>query len=278
VKKLFLNLVAAVGTVALVQSARAQGHYHLFVSAVGTNQNDALYFDDSTLAPADTFVSTLNLTNAGTYAGYYQPGNLTIAVLAQTPANGGPVPNAPAFGSLIFVRVVSVQGPVGGEFSFWNSNTIAPTFRIPVGTTNGTNSYQAGQNNGAAGSDPYGHIHGRVFAVNKPGLYTIGFQAFDSSTNGMGGGPIQSQSPVYNFRWQAGVNIVSLDVTNSTATATFGATGGKNLSLQYSDDFTSNNWQPLGDAVAGDDHFHSITDLNATNSARFYRLVVTPSN
>lgn len=277
-KKLFLQLLAIVGTLALASNLHAQGHYHLYVAAVGTNQNDPLYFDDTTLAPADTFVSTLNLTNSGTYAGYYQPGGLTIAVLAQTPTNGGPAPNAPAPGSLIFVRVVSVQGPSGGEFSFWDVGATAPTFRVPVGTTTGTNTYQAGQNNGSPGSDPYGHIHGRVFAVNKPGLYTIGFQAFDNSTNGVGGGPIHTPSQVYNFRWQAGINITSLTLTNGTATAVFGATGTKNLSLQYSDDSTGTHWQQLDDVIVGDDHFHSITDPNATNSARYYRLIVTPSN
>src|SRR5262249_51642414 len=151
---------------------------------------------------------------SGPYAGYYQPGGLTIAVLAETPANAGPVPNAPAFGSWIFVRVVSVQGPPGGVFGYWETNATSPTFSVPVGTTNGTNAYCVGQNDCSPGSDPYGHIHGRVFSATKPGLYTIGFQAFDNSTNGTGGGPIQSPSDVYYFRWQAGLNITSFTVTN----------------------------------------------------------------
>jgi hypothetical protein len=274
-KKIILNLLAVAGAIAFVYQAQAQGHYHLYVGAVGTNQNDQLFFDDTTLTPTDSFVSTLNYTNAGVYAGYYQPGGLTIAVLAQTPANAGPVPNAPALGSWIFVRVVSVQGPPGGEFSFWDTNATSPTFVVPVGTTDGTNSYRAGMNDGSPGSDPYGHIHGRAFNVNQPGLYTIGFQTFDNSTNGAGGGPIQSPSNVYYFRWQAGITITSLAVTNHTATATFGATGGDSFVLQYNDDLTSTNWQTIDGSVDGDDHFHFITDNNATNSARFYRVVGT---
>jgi len=274
-KKNILNLLAVVGAIAFVSQVQAQGHYHLYVGAVGTNQNDQLYFDDTTLMPSASFVSTLNYTNAGVYAGYYQPGGLTIAVLAQTPANAGPVPNAPALGSWIFVRVVSVQGPPGGEFSFWDTNATSPTFVVPVGATDGTNIYRVSMNDGSSGSDPYGHIHGRAFNADRPGLYTIGFQAFDNSTNGADGGPIQSPSDVYYFRWQAGITITSLDVTNNTATATFGATGGDRFVLQYNDDLSSANWQTIDGSVDGDDHFHSITDNNATNSTRFYRVVGT---
>jgi hypothetical protein len=274
-KKIFASLLAMIGIIALASHVQAQGHYHLYVGAVGTNQNDSLYFDDTTLTPSDTFVSTLVYTNGGVYAGYFQPGGLTISPLAQTPANAGPVANAPALGSWIFARIVSVQGPAGGEFGFWETNATSPTFTVLSGTTNGTNIFRVGQNDGSPGSDPYGHIHGRAFTATKAGLYTIGFQVFDNSTNGVGGGPIQAPSEIYYFRWQAGLNITSFDFTNSTATATFGATGGKSLILEYKDDLNSPDWQQIGDPLDGDDHFHSITDNNATNPSRFYRIRMT---
>ncbi|HVV02452.1 MAG TPA: hypothetical protein VHH88_13875 [Verrucomicrobiae bacterium] len=276
--KQFLTFLIIAAVAASAWNSRAQGHYHLYVAADTTAQNGKLYFDDSALTPADTFVSTLNYTNSGTYAGYYQPGYLTIAVLAQTPAHGGPDQGAPALGSWIFIRVVSVDGPAGGEFSFWDVGAANPTFVVPCGTTAGTNSYRASENDGSAGTDPYGHIHGRAFAANKPGLYTIGFQAFDNSTNGAGGGPIQSPSDIYYFRWQAGVIIKSLDASGGAATATFGATGGKNFSLQYTGNPASGQWQSADGVVSGDDHFQTLTDPAATNSARFYRIVVMPAD
>lgn len=272
-KKIVSSLLAVFGLIAFAGHLQAQGHYHLFVAAFGTNQNDQLYFDDENeLATNYAFVSTLNYTNAGVYAGYFQPGGITVAILARTAANGGPVDIAPALGSRIFIQFVSVQGPSGGTFSFWETNATSPTFSLPCGATDGTNAYCASQNDGSPGSDPYGHIHGRAFTATLPGIYTLGLRAFDGSTNGAGGGPIHTPSDIFYVQFQAGVTIQSLEVNSPTATATFGATGGKNFILEYNDDLSTANWQPTGDTVSGDDHFHSLTDNNATNSARFYRV------
>ncbi|MEI9960297.1 MAG: hypothetical protein WDM76_03950 [Limisphaerales bacterium] len=180
------------------------------------------------------------------------------------------------WGSWIFVQFVSVQGPAGGAFGFWEANATSPTFNIPCGTTDGTNTYRVSQNDGSPSTDPFGHIHGRALTATLPGIYTIGLRAIDNSTNGAGGEPIQSSSDVFYLQFQAGVNITSLEVTNNTATATFGAIGGKNFILQYNDDLNSTNWQQVGDVISGDDHLRSITDDSATNSSRFYRLKALP--
>ncbi len=274
-KKIILSLLATIGIIASANQAQAQGHYHLYIGALGTNQNDQLFFDDENeLAPDYGFIATMTYTNGGTYAGYYQPGGITISPLARTGINA--VPDAAALGSWIFVQFVSVQGPAGGAFGFWEANATSPTFSIPCGTTNGTNTYLVGQNDGSPGTDPFGHIHGRVFSATLPGIYTVGLRAIDNSTNGAGGGPIQSPSDIFYLQFQAGVNITALEVANNTATARFGATGGGNFILQYNDDLRSTNWQQIGDVISGDDHLRSIVDNSATNSSRFYRLKTLP--
>jgi hypothetical protein len=279
-KKIVWNFFAILGTVALAATACAQGHYHLQIGAENATQGAPLFFDDEAqLATNFNFISTLSFTNAGKYAGYFQPGGITTAVLPATANNGGPFPNAPAPGSRIFVQIVSISGPAGGEFGFWETNALRPTFTVSCGTTDGTNAYCASENDGSTGSDPYGHIHGRAFTATIPGLYVVGLRAFDGSTNGLNGGPIHAPSDIFYIQFQAGVMIASFDVNDSAATITFGATGGQNFSLEYATNLSPANWQSVGlGSIAGDDYLHSFVDNNATNATRFYRVVRMSAN
>src|SRR5215510_9334827 len=137
--KPFLKLALAFG-MALSDpvSLLAADHGHLNAGAVGTKQNDKLIFDNATdFAASSGYVKTLTFTNSGTYAGYFQ-GNITLTALAQTPGNAGPVPNAPALGSFIQAQLVSVEGPEGGAFSFWDTDATSATITLSSGQT-GTN-------------------------------------------------------------------------------------------------------------------------------------------
>src|SRR5262249_1238865 len=137
-------LYAALGIAA---SSLAADHGHLNVGAVGTAQNDPLDFDNGDLFTTDSgYVFTLIYTNGGTYAGYFQ-GNITLTVLAATPAHAGPVPGAPALGSWIFAQIVSVDGPPGGAFAFWESGATTPTISLASGNT-GTNLYRLSESDG----------------------------------------------------------------------------------------------------------------------------------
>jgi hypothetical protein len=239
---------------------------------VGTSQGDALAFDNGGLFDTSTaYVFTLIYTNGSTYAGYYQ-GNITLTALAATPAHAGPVPGASALGSRLFAQVMSVDGPPGGAFGFWDTGATTPTITLSSGGT-GTNLYLLSENDGAPGSDPYGHIHGRRFTATKPGLYTVAFRAFDLSTNGVGGAPIHSPSEVLKIYFQAGVNITSVQKSDDAATVTFGARLNHNYVLQWSGNPSDPlSWMDGGDVVGGNDALASITDTSATNQARFYRI------
>jgi len=54
------------------------------------------------------------------------------------------------------------------------------------------------ESDGSPGSDPYGHIHGRVYSFSKPGYYRATWQFVDTSTNGPDGGPVDLPSAHYD--------------------------------------------------------------------------------
>jgi hypothetical protein len=264
------SFIAAIGIAACASSALAQSHGHLNIGAVGTNQGDQLTFDNGSIFQTNTgYILTLNYTNGGTYAGYYQ-GNITLTALATTPV---PVPNAPAPGSQIHAQVVSLDGPPGGAFGFWDAGATHPTIVLAAGTT-GTNTYIVSENDGSPGSDPYGHIHGRRFTATTPGVYAVGFRAFDRSTNGAHGGPIHSPSDILKFYFQAGINIASLSRTGNVASVTFGAAGNRTFHLEYATNLAASAWTPIGSAI-GNDSLQTLTEANATDPPRFYRIRVT---
>jgi hypothetical protein len=267
------SIVVAIGIVTGANTTFGQSHGHLNVGAVGINQGDQLTFDNGSIFQTNSgYIMTLTYTNRGTFGGYYQ-GNITLTALAATPAFGGPVPNAPALGSQISAQIVSVDGPPGGAFGFWDVGATNPTISLACGTT-GTNAYILSQNDGSPGSDPYGHIHGRRFTATKPGIYLVGFRAMDRSTNGINGRPIQSPSDVLKFYFQAGINIASISQAGSATAVTFGAAANSTYYLEYSTNLSAGGWSSVG-STSGNDALQTLTDDTATDTKRFYRIRVT---
>src|SRR5262249_43998498 len=147
-----------------------------YVGATGLDQGDPLTLENAAdFSTNSSYIKTLTYTNGGSYAGFYQ-GNITFQVTGAT---------TPAPGALIYAQIVSVEGPAGGAFAFWEAGATNPTISVACGTK-GTNAYQLSANDGSPGSDPYGHIHGRRFTASKPGIYTVGLKALDLCTNGVG--------------------------------------------------------------------------------------------
>jgi hypothetical protein len=253
----------------------AQDHSHLNVGAVDTTQGAALFFENGPdFATNSSYVNTLTFTNAGRYAGYHV-GNITLTVLPATEDYGGPVPNAPAPGSRIFAQLMSVDGPVGGAFAFWETGATTPTITVSSGTT-GTNLFLLSQNDGSPGTDPYGHIHGRRFTATKPGIYLVTVRALDLSTNGLNGGPIHEPSEPLRIYFQAGANIKSILTSHDGARLICGAKSGWMWQLEAKDDVGSPTWNPMGEPFPGSDHFVEITDPQPPTGQRFYRLRGSP--
>lgn len=183
-------------------------HGHLNAGAHAPEQNSQLYFVNGASFVEDSgFAISMNYREPEEpYGGYYS-GTLTLSALAATPLAGGPAPGHATIGSHIVARIETVDGPEGGIWGFWESNWVLgsdqPTYSVPVGTTDGVETFALSENEGLPEDDPFGHIHGRRFTVNKPGLYTVGFRLLDTSTNGDDNGPIHAPGDLFRMRFLA---------------------------------------------------------------------------
>ena len=83
------------------------------------------------------------------------------------------------------IELVSVIGPNEGSFSFWEAESIEPTWTRPTGWIR----TETDKPSFPVILDGYPHAHGRIFSANRPGDYQITFRAkdknsiFQSSTN-----------------------------------------------------------------------------------------------
>ena len=74
-----------------------------------------------------------------------------------------------------WIEIISVNGPMGGSFSFWEVGAPGPTWSRTTGWT-------LGQGNAPAFSVIYfgePHQHGRAFTLDRPGTYSVTFRAVD---------------------------------------------------------------------------------------------------
>jgi hypothetical protein len=277
----WLLIVTGLGLV--LTPGRADTHIYAGAtsSIIGTNQNDKLFFSNGSAfdATLTSYSFPQILRTNGLNAGHYRGDLVTFTALAATPPNGGPIPGSAALGAQLAIQMVSVAGPPGGSFAFWEGDGESSlgdiTFSLPVGTTNGTNVLVISQNNGKPGTDPYGHIHGRAFTASAPGTYTVGFRVLDLSTNGPGGGPIHSPSDVLPIRFQAGLRIEAIQTLTNQVTISFRSPTAISNLLEKADTIASPlspHWQPAAPPVRGNNNLQITTDTNAPTAQRFYRL------
>lgn len=273
---MFKFWLVMLGVAAIVVPGRADTH--IYGGAMGTNQNDKCIFSNGALfdATLSSYSFPQVLRTNGLNKGNFRGDAVTFSALARTEINGGPIPAAAAFGAELAVQVASVEGPLGGSFAFWEgdgeSDLGTITFSVPVGTTNGTNYWIISENGGVAGTDPYGHIHGREVTTSLPGTYIVGFRVIDVSTNGAGGGPIQSPSDVLFVRFQAGLRIDSLQTITNRMVVSFRAAPGISNVLESTDSLSSGNWQRAAAPLRGNNAVQSFVDTNAPSGTRFYRI------
>lgn len=198
-------LLAVAGALAGPAALQAQ---HINAGALGTDQGDQLYFENgASFVNTSGYTKSLTYATSGTYVGYIQ-GSITFTALARTAESGEtPSVNAAALGSFVEMGIVSVTGPVGGQFAFWDTGATTPTFSYASGFTVGSPASTWDLSDpataGDAGEDPFGHLHGRRLTATVPGSYTVGFQLVDTSVNGTGGGPIHSASDVFYVNFTA---------------------------------------------------------------------------
>jgi hypothetical protein len=270
----FVLIVLGLGVFALPSWADT----HIYAGALGTNQNDQLFFSNGGGfdATASSYALPQILRTNGLNTGYYRGDALTFSALAGTIPNGGPILGHAAFGSRLAVQVVSVTGPPGGSFAFWEGDGESDlgniTFSVPVGTTNGTDYLLISENNGEPGADPYGHFHGREFTASAPGTYIVGFRVIDLSTNGVGGGPIQSPSDILPVRFQAGLRIETIQTFTNRVTVSFRSPPAISNVLEATSAIGSGTWLPVAGPLRGNNNLQFLTETNPPGVNRFYRL------
>ena len=286
--KLRLKFCAAVlmfsGCIFSSSTLHAQ-HAHIYAGALGQDPGDPLWFVTGSIWDTNSYggytqsPACVYLDNnlPATYPGLYQTAT-TFVSLPATIFNGGPAPYAASLGAYLEMKFVSLQGPAGGSLTLWDENTDPQhpqvMFTVPVGTRNGTNQYNLSEGDPSdPESDPYGHIHGRRFTCDKPGLYTVGLQLVDTSQNGPDGGPIHTPSDVTYFYFQAGLWLSDFSRSNQIATARFGLPGYTNFVFEASTNLARTNWTTI-QTVAGTTHseLRWVTDTNAASPMRFYRI------
>lgn len=274
---LHLSSALAFGLALLAQPELHAQHGHLNAGAAGTQQNaQLLWANGADFIASSGYVKTLDYTNAGRYAGYFQ-GGITLTALPATPPNGGPDPEASALGSFLQFGISCLEGPAGGAFNFWESTGTTPALSLMPGQAS-TNLWRLSQGDGSPGSDPFGHIHGRRWSATKPGLYKIGFRAVDTSTNG-GGGPIHLPSLELPVWFQAGLCIASVepDYEDGHVHIRFGATAGFSWQVESSTNLgPSAQWLPAAHPVTGGDTFVEVLHDVNPGIQRFYRVTGTP--
>lgn len=268
-------LSATIGIVASAPYAQAQ-HGHLNAGAASTNQNAQLIWaNGADFIATSGYVNTLSYTNGARFAGYYQ-GNITLTALPRAPLDTDPA--AAALGAYVQFSMACLEGPAGGTFGFWDVGSTNPSLSLVPGQTS-TNRWRLTESDGSPGSDPYGHIHLRRFSATLPGIYKVGFTAFDTSTNGVGGGPIHTPSQELPVWFQAGVNIQSVepDYEEGHVHVRFGATAGFSWQIEASQFLgPQTDWQPAGTPFTGNDYLKELIDEGSPGELRFYRLRGTP--
>jgi hypothetical protein len=234
------------------------------------------------------------------YMGAYWTDDAVFIALAATPNNGGPEPGYAALGTYIQVKLLSVDGPPGAIFSFYESagqgtdgegiDGTNLTWTVTVPYQNGTNLIHVSESDGSPGSDPYGHIHGRVYSFSKPGYYTATWQFVDTSTNGPDGGPVDLPSAPFTLQYQADLLIDGITTDTNGVNLRFAApsflpdnagpgTEPATYTLQSSPTLGAGaDWQQVGDVIVGDDLMHTL-NVPAAGFAQFFRLTANyPAN
>ena len=189
-------------------------------------------------------------------------------------------------GSQVWAEIVSVSGPPGARFGFWDENqsvfSDTPTHNLETNQPTGNPSFQISESSGDPEEDPHGHIHGRSWTADTPGDYRIGLRFFDASSNGSTGGPLHSPSQIYIYQFKAGPEFKptitrlpnSVTLTWPSLMGTWDETSqpGITFTIQRSPDMKPGTWENIGQVTATTAATATFTDPSPPPNAAFYRL------
>ncbi len=160
------------------------------------------------------------------------------------------------------IEMVSVSGPPGGSFAFWEVGALEPTILLPVGWAGTDANFQVAVNG-------YDHAHGRCFTMDKPGIYTVTFRAVDSTDQFK-----QSANKTITFNALPAPKL-SISAAGGSVSLSFISRANLNYDLQVCTDLASGIWVNVEPHVSmnGDGHRIDVTDPLEARPKAFYRLV-----
>ena len=163
------------------------------------------------------------------------------------------------------IELVSVTGPAGGNFGFWEVGATNPTWFCSTGW----NSDQGNIPSFPVVYNGDAHAHGRVFTMDKPGDYTVRFRAVDS--NGA-----YSASADLKIVFLAQVPPpLSIRLSNSQATISFTSRTNLTYELQTRTNLSSGLWQTNGiptNNINGDGALKEVA-VPLSHPRAFFRLI-----
>jgi hypothetical protein len=281
--------------------ATASAHEHFSAGVFDQNGNGqyeageplALIGNDGTSKTFHLLPRRTGLPAGGRYVLDERPRDLfpndgfTLIVLSDGQYDA-PSPQHPRSGAQIWMEIVSVAGPPGATFSFWDENQALianhPTRAFPANQPTGNFAFVLSEGPDEANEDPHGHIHGRTWTADMPGDYQIGFRLVDRSTNRAGGQPWHAPSVVYTWHFKAGpdfqfTSIEKHEETGVTLTwpsrmGTFAALNetGVNFKIMRSTTMDPGSWEAIGNVVGTSATTASFIDTNPPAGRAFYRL------
>jgi len=233
----------------------AMAHDHVEVGIDSTNQTQlGLYGPSVQLAlyvPSGEFFSGYSPN----FPGGYFADELTFTTETQVLDS--------ASGSDPAIELVSVTGPTGGTFAFWERDAASPTWSHPAGWNQSSGDRPSFPVN--LGGD--GHIHGRVFTVDRPGEYQVTFRAVDRNV-------LFQNSLDYTITFRALVPPpLSIRLSNSQAIISFTSRPGLSYDLQTRTNLSSGTWDLVSTAAIDGDGTVIDIPLPLSHPRAFFRLI-----
>ena len=162
-----------------------------------------------------------------------------------------------------WIEIMSVSGPTGGSFSFWEVGALGPTWSRTTGWT-------FGQGNTASFPVIYlgwNHQHGRAFTMNEPGTYSVTFRAVDAD-----GVLTPSEEKIITFQALPPPRL-SIRIENGQVVISFLSRLNLLYDLQISTDLATGTWDSVVAGFIDGDGTVIDIPLPLSHPRAFFRLV-----
>lgn len=270
------GLRVAVGLLLFATVCPAWAHDHINSGAQSEAQGSALYFPNgdrySTAQGWVCFLDKQDVTSGWSFTD-----GVTFGSLPGTVSTGGPVVGHAAFGAFLELEFVDLKGPKGGTLAVWQRDeefgTLTALLELTTGGSPKGQRIPLTESDGSPAADPYGHIHGREFWVDQPGLYVLRVRLVDSSTHGLNQGPIHSPSEILSLYLQSRATLQGELRADGQVQVTFAVRAYEAWVLEESAELaTGSVWREVHRVGGFNRSFLETWIPEPTVAARYYRL------